>query len=494
MTRLVKIKSKVLCITLLLLLVLTPASTAFAEATNYTYNYDVWGEAVPSPDAYRVSAYLLGKSFGIGSFRDPQGLFVLGNQLYVCDSGNNRIVIIDVNEDGSYQLSEIITQVTINGEESPLKNPMDVFVDKSGDMYICDTDNHRVLRLDNNRDFILEIDKPVDETFPQSAEFLPTKIVVDKAGRVFLQARNVNKGLMEFDSQGDFVGYMGANRVRVNPIDLFWKRIASRAQRSAMDLFIPTEYNNVCIDDRGFIYTTNASGQKTQAVRRLNAKGDDILVRNGNFKIVGDLIMSSSSSDNSGEIEPTKFIDVAAFENDSYVCFDRTRGRLFFYDSQGNLLYAFGGIGNREGNFLIPVALEIMGSSLFALDSRAGAVTRFDLTEYGTLINDALSEYKRGNYEESARKWEEVLKANGNYDLAYIGIGRAALRQGDYKAAMKYFRVKLDWKNWSKAFQQYRKQWMEDNLWWILLTLGVLIVVPPVIRGVRKFVKEVREA
>jgi tetratricopeptide (TPR) repeat protein len=488
MTRLGKIKTKVLCAALSLLFVITQASAAFAETSNYTYNYDVWGEAVSSPDAYRVSAYLLGTNFGIGAFRDPQGLFVRGNKLYVCDSGNNRIVIITVDGDGSCNLSEIIKQATIDGAESALNYPMDVFEDKNGDLYICDTNNHRVLRLDEDRNFVLAIDKPVDETFSETAEFLPTKLVVDKAGRVFIQARNVNKGLMEFDPQGDFVGYMGANRVKVNPVDLLWKRIASRAQRASMDLFIPTEYNNLCIDDRGFIYATNASGL-TQAVRRLNARGDDILVRNGQFEPEGDLLRGNSSS-----VEASKFIDVTALENDSYVCFDRTRGRLFVYDSQGNLMYAFGGMGNREGCFLIPVALEKMGRSLFALDSRTGAVTRFDLTEYGTMINDALSEYKKGHYEESAGKWEEVLKVNGNYDMAYIGIARSALRQGDYETAMKYFRVKQDWSNWSKAFQQYRKQWMEENLWWILLMLGVLIAAPPVVRGMRKLIKEVREA
>ena len=488
MARCKKMISIVFFTVLILLFISTGNSIALAKTSNYTYNYDVYGEAVSSPNAYRVSAYLLGTNFDIGAFRDPQGLYVRGNKLYVCDSGNNRIVIITVGDDGSYSISDIITQVTIENAESALNYPMDVFEDNNGDLYIADTNNQRILRLDKDKNFIMELSKPVNETFSETAEFLPTKLVVDKAGRIFVQARNVNKGLMEFDPQGDFAGYMGANRVKVNPIDLFWKNIASRKQRAAMELFVPTEYNNVCIDDRGFIYATNTSST-TDSVRRFNAQGDDILVRNGIEDPVGDLIKGTSSS-----IEASKFIDVAALENDSYVCFDRTRGRLFVYDSQGNLLYAFGGVGNREGSFLIPVAIEAMGCSLFALDSRTGAVTRFDLTEYGTIINDALTEYKRGHYDESAKKWEEVLKLNGNYDMAYIGIGRSALRTGDYATAMKCFRVKGDFANWSKAFQQYRKLWMEENLRWILLILGALIIGSPLVRGMRKLIKEVREA
>ena len=45
------------------------------------------------------------------------------------------------------------------------------------------------------------------------------------------------------------------------------------------------------------------------------------------------------------------------------------------------------------------------------------------------------------------------MNMNGNYDQAYIGIGRALMRQGEYKEAMKYFRLKWDDDNYSKAFK-----------------------------------------
>jgi tetratricopeptide (TPR) repeat protein len=191
---------------------------------------------------------------------------------------------------------------------------------------------------------------------------------------------------------------------------------------------------------------------------------------------------------------PSRFIDVAPFANDSYACLDRTRGRIFVYDFQGNLLYAFGGVGNREGNFIIPVALNNMGYSLYALDSRTAALTRFDLTLYGQRINDALDQYRRGRYEASAELWEDVLKMNGNYDLAYIGIGRAALRQGEYQKAMRFYKLKHFREGYGKAFQLYRKQWMEQNLWKILLFLAIVCIVPPAIRQTIKVVKEIREA
>jgi tetratricopeptide (TPR) repeat protein len=218
--------------------------------------------------------------------------------------------------------------------------------------------------------------------------------------------------------------------------------------------------------------------------------GQDILIRNGYFPPVGDLAIGAAG----GIAGPSRFVDVVAFDNDSYACFDRIRGRIFIYDFQGNLLYAFGGLGNREGHFTMPVALDRMGDVLYALDSRTAAITRFELTSYGAKINLALNEYKEGRYDSSARVWEDVLKMNGNYDLAYIGIGRAALRQGEYQKAMKYYKLKNYREGYGKAFQLYRKQWMEENLWKILLILGIIIIIPLAVRHSVRIYREIKEA
>jgi len=478
---------------LLHLLIISPV---FAEPTNYTYNYDYWFEQVASPDAYRVSDYILGTTFGISHFREPQGLFVRGNRIYICDSGNNRILVIDVRENGEHVLVKTISSVLIDGVESPLNYPMDIFECREGFIYIADTNNMRILKLDNDWNYIFSITRPYDESLDDFVEFQPLKLVVDFANRIFVQVRNVNKGLMEFDSRGEFTGYMGANKVKFKFVDYIWKLISTQAQRARMVLFIPTEYNNLFLDREGFIYVTNSTGANVisesdkDSVRRLNAMGQDILIRNGYRPPVGDLAIGSAG----GISGRSRFIDVTAFDNDSYACFDRIRGRIFMYDFQGNLLYAFGGLGNREGNFTMPVALDSMGDVLYALDSRTAALTRFELTRYGAKINKALDEYRLGRYEESAKVWEEVLKMNGNYDLAYIGIGRAALRQGEYQKAMKYYKLKHYRVGYSKAFQLYRKKVMEENLWKVLLVLAIIIVVPFSVKHSIKLIKEIKEA
>ncbi|MBO7335878.1 MAG: hypothetical protein J6U42_02960, partial [Lachnospiraceae bacterium] len=161
---------------------------------------------------------------------------------------------------------------------------------------------------------------------------------------------------------------------------------------------------------------------------------------------------------------------------------------------QGELLFAFGGVGNMDGYFKGPVALEHMGTDLIVLDSIDNSFTVFTPTEYGNLIYQALEEYRRGDYIKSGETWEEVRKINGNYDLAYIGIGRSLKRQKKYKESLKYFKTKWDRKNYSKAFKEYRKEWVEENIAWIVTLLALLIIVPLVRKKIKMIKWEIDTA
>lgn len=140
-----------------------------------------------------------------------------------------------------------------------------------------------------------------------------------------------------------------------------------------------------------------------------------------------------------------------------------------------------------------PSAIEDLGDSLVVVDRKLGTITQFTLTEYGKLINEGLAEYKIGHYDESADIWRQVLKMNGNYDQAYIGIGRALLRQKHYKEAMDYFELKLDAKNYSKAYKLYREEWFEKNIGTILIILAILVILGFGIGFVKKARREVEK-
>ena len=165
---------------------------------------------------------------------------------------------------------------------------------------------------------------------------------------------------------------------------------------------------------------------------------------------------------------------------------DRTRGRLFGYDSQGVMLWAFGTRGNVEGAFTSAISLEHMGYDLFVLDQVENSITVFTPTEYGQMIYDANETYLNGEYDRSAEIWTEVMRLNANYPLAFRGIGRAILRQDDFEGAMKYFEMAHDQDNYGRAFKLYRKQWIEKNVLWIVLILAVLLIVPLAIGRVKR--------
>ena len=101
-------------------------------------------------------------------------------------------------------------------------------------------------------------------------------------------------------------------------------------------------------------------------------------------------------------------------------------------------------------------------------------------------IYDAIGEYQAGRYDESADIWRDVLKQNANYPLAFRGIGRALLRQDRFREAMEYFKMAHDRQNYGRAFKLYRKEWIEQNVWWIVLILAVLMIVPLIFRRIRR--------
>ncbi|MBQ6383320.1 MAG: hypothetical protein IJJ42_06975 [Clostridia bacterium] len=368
--------------------------------------------------------------------------------------------------------------------------PYDVNVDPEGNIYVADTNGKRILKMDAECNVLLEFTKPIDATFDQTLDFLPKKIVIDVAGRVYALCQNANKGLVKYEADGTFSGFIGANAVTVSMGEYIWKRyFQTKEQRAASAAFVPTEYENIYIDEEGFIYATNTVFDEydllydnAKPIRRLNSLGNDILIKNDRYPPIGDQYWVEQSTQNG----PSKFTDITVMGNDIYVALDRTRGRLFAYDSQGVLLWAFGTKGNADGAFNSAVSVEHMGYDLFVLDQLKNSITVFTPTEYGRLIYDANETYMNGEYEKSAEIWGDVMRMNANYPLAYRGIGRAILREEDYEGAMNYFKMAHDRENYGRAFKLYRKVWIEQNILWIVVVLAVLLIVPLVIGRIKR--------
>lgn len=498
-------KNAILRLSALMLAVCLIAGIPLAYAADgfsyaYTYTYDYWGDLRESPDAYRVKSFLTSSDLGLDkALSNPQGLFVQGDDMYIVDTGNNRIIQLH-HDNGLYTVTRIIDSFQGDIEPLTFSAPQDVYVTEEGTLFIADTSNNRILKLDKDLNLLETFLKPVDATFDQSMSYLPTKLVADVSGRVFTLAQNVNKGLIKYEADGSFTGFIGASPVKYTWYELIWRFLSTKEQRAQQASFVPTEYDNIAIDEKGFFYVVTQTFDENELnagtaepVRRLNSLGTNILIENGNWWVVGDVQWATADM-NISRTGSSKFVDITVLKNDIYVCMDETHNRLFGYDSQGNLLWAFGGVGNALGFFNKPAAIDHMGYDLIVLDSQAAALTVLTPTTYGLDIYKATELYDCGEYDQSAQMWLEVLKQNGNYDLAYIGIGRSKLQAGKYEDACFYFKMARDKKNYSEAFRYYRSELVEENIGWIFGIVAAALIIPLAIGKIKKIKWEVENS
>jgi hypothetical protein len=66
--------------------------------------------------------------------------------------------------------------------------------------------------------------------------------------------------------------------------------------------------------------------------------------------------------------------------------------------------------------------------------------------------------------------------------------------EGEYKEAMEYFELKWDDDNYSRAFKQYRKIWVEENIFWIVVALFLVMCVPLGVGRIRRIKWEIDTA
>lgn len=494
--------SPAVCLLLAVMMIVTAVPTDASAKVGYTYNYDFWGDTQYSPDAYEIATVVNAASLGLEkNLMAPEGLCVFGDMIYICDTGNNRILELKRISKEKVELVRVIEEFKAPaGYEKPLTfaKPSDISVTDDGYMYIADQNNFRIVKLDMDLNLVLEFLKPTDATFRQDLDFAPKKLGVDSAGRVYCTAMSVNQGLLKYEADGTFSRFFGATPVTYNFWDFIWKRwLSTKAQREQMVDFVPTEYSNVYMDYEGFMYVCTMTPEAadildgvTDVVRRLNLLGNDILVRNGEFDIIGDLYYGETQ----GYVGSSRFIDITAMENDVYVALDRNRGRLFAYDDQGRMLFAFGGGGSIDGCFRYASAIDHIGHDMLVLDSSDCSLTVFTPTEFGGLVYQAIEEFQSGQYTESGNTWRKVMELNGNYDLAYVGIGRALLQEKQYKEAMEYFELKYDEENYSRAFKQYRKEWVEDNIALVIAAVFLVLCVPLIVGRIKAIKREIDKA
>lgn len=458
-----------------LAMLLSAAFLHSACAASYWYDYD--GNPIAVPDSYAFTGAV---SLAGGDGRPasaPQDFFVdQQGRVFVLDSGNGRVLIYD----NTLRLTGTIDRfVSAEGEELSLLGPDGTAAQGicvSGDtLYIADTGNSRILVCDLTGQVSQIFTRPPRlEGLEEDVSYRPTKVAVDSVGRVYVIAANVNMGLLQLDSTGGFITYVGAPPVTPDLMTLFWRRFSTEAQLNSMIQYVPTEYSNVAIDGTDFVYgciraldpedlkaaaSARDNSGSVSPIRKLNPSGQDILRREGTFPPVGDLDGSS------------QIVDVALGENGVYTLLDGERGHLFVYDNDGNLLTVFGEKGNGAEAFMTPVAASYLGDRLLVLDAALAQIYVFSPTAYGGQMLDAVELTFTGKFEESYASWEAITEQNPAFSQAYSGVGQSRMLAKDYEGAMMYFKLAGDRTNYSRAFEYARKEKMET-----IFSIGVPLI------------------
>ena len=323
------------------LMVLISPMTALAEGTaNYFFGC---GEGFRSaPVSYEVDkVYHAGDIEGVDNLDNLASMFVTDDSVYVATA--NAILVLDYDFKVKHILSEY---QDLENNAVTISNPEGIFVTEEGTLYVCEPENSRVLVFGADYKLINSFGQP--KGLDLAVVYKPSQIVVDSLDRMYIIATNLYEGILEVSSDNEFQRYFGTTTVSISVLDIFFRMLASEEQLSGQALVLPTEYTSMTVNDKGFIYTTIRSTDVENPIRLLNVNGDDIMPEDWQKNPPeGDITTGMSS---------LTYIDCN--EYGMYMVLDSGTSRIFTYDEASNLLFIFGGSGDKDGCFRNPTSVR----------------------------------------------------------------------------------------------------------------------------------------
>ena len=493
-------KKLISIISLLFVLVMVVSVIPVGAAKAYqTYTYSIDGKALYSPDAYTavktIDSAAMGLSTALNTATDV--MVDAEKNVYIVDRDGSRIVCLD----RYYRLRfEITTFINDQGIEDGFSKPEGIFVTADryengklkypGRIFVCDTQASRIVTFDLDGNFDSIIAEPESELIDDDAIYAPVAIAVDNYDRLFVVSDQTNEGIIVMTDEGEFTGFIGAQQSVTSVWDEIWKRFQTDEQKESNLTVISYPYNNIAVNERGFVYATiyaeELTSQMASAItgqdktgtyapcKLLNPAGDEIMRRNGFWPPAGEIEIGKALDEN--YIGVSKVTDVACGPEQTWTLVDQLRNKLYTYDYDGNLLFAFGDKGSQLGNLTTIQSVVYQGDTLLVLDGTKTnmRLVVFNRTEYGDVLIEALHYQNIREYDAAIESWKEILMRNSNYDAAYVGIGQALFRSGAYEEALDYYKSAYDTENYSNAYKELRKQWMSS--FFLLIPVAVVVI------------------
>lgn len=423
---------------------------ASADVPYYTYTSDNEDQIIRTQTAYEPFREL--SRFNDEALSMPEHVFVdQENYVYITDSELDKVIILDEN----YQYyGELVSD-----EWSSIRSTFvsDEFI------YVVDAGARNILLFDKETHVLVDvIGTPEAPVFNEGYTFQPTHIAVDVRGNIYVRSTESSNGLIMLNRDGEFITFFGANPLDVPILDQIRSVFLTETQRNRLDRSFPNIISDVAVDEKGFIYTVTSSIEDN-SVKKFNVSGTNYF----SDEVISDFNMNS--------------IWVGQHENVYTVTSD---GWIYEYDSQGQLLFLFGGTDSSSSRFGLmsrPVSIASNSSDdLIVVDQGVNTIQIYNKTSFAAAVHEAMETYQQGLYGESQDLWEYTLQYNSIFDNSHIGLGNAYVREGAFDAAYQEFLFANHSEGISEAFWELRQVWLSDNLSTIfsvlLVGLGLYIL------------------
>jgi len=441
---------KIIRILLITAILALTASNVSADSPYTTWAQGPGGWLTMTQDAYSPSAEV---DLPISSAEEM--VITPDGTMYIADTGNGRILKLENFE------------ITATYGEDILEGPTGLFIDEDENLYVADAKLNEVFIFDGSGNLLKQIGRPTEPLFGKNRQFLPRKIAVDARKNLYIISEGSVDGVVQLNTNGNFIGYFGANSATMSLKMMLQRLFLTREQ---LDQFVKNEAaspSNIAIDYQSMVYTITAGTTRSKTIRKFTVSGKNIFPET---------------------FGSTTFRDIDVNENGLVLAVD-ANGQIYEYDLTGTMLFVFGAQDKgdqRLGTLKNPTAIERSGENIYVLDKDKNAVVIYQTTDFARRVHDGVRLYMEGFYFEAKPYFEDVLNSNGSFIMAYQAIADADYKERNYSEALNNYRYAEDRNGFSQAYWELRNMVLQRSLTSAILWLVGLWLVSVVVGRLEK--------